>query len=239
MWFLGSLSYCYTYASIDQSFLGIQVYLDHLNRSFKFNPFPFSLWFIIDFRLQLQVYWLKFKILWTISIWINSWAKIELCAYISLDLREREGRLGGGISIDLIKYSTYGKKSWRGSNNANWENMYDMEEPQFDVVLPPKFYASFWAKDKNKVDGKQQAVENQDSPKLLYFEFVASEVCLEDACSCLDNEVKNNSVAFLKSIVGYFSLSLFLIFALFLVVIFVVLFEAGKDTGARSSPCFR
>ncbi|KAF3624856.1 hypothetical protein FXO38_30031 [Capsicum annuum] len=45
-------------------------------------------------------------------------------------------------------------------------------------------------KDKNKVDGKQQAVENQDSPKLLYFEFVASEVCLEDACSCLDNEAK-------------------------------------------------
>ncbi|EYU38670.1 hypothetical protein MIMGU_mgv1a021974mg, partial [Erythranthe guttata] len=37
---------------------------------------------------------------------------------------------------------------------------------------------------------KSQSPENRDGPKLLPFEFVALEACLEAACSCLDNEAR-------------------------------------------------
>lgn len=75
-------------------------------------------------------------------------------------------------------------------NNADWTNLYDLEEPQSEAVSPPNFSASFRAKDENKADGKQQPGENRDGPKLLPFEFVALEACLEAACSCLDNEAR-------------------------------------------------
>lgn len=52
--------------------------------------------------------------------------------------------------------------------------------------------------DENKSDGKQLTGENRDGPKLLPFEFVALEACLEAACSCLDNEVEHNSIALIK-----------------------------------------
>lgn len=40
-----------------------------------------------------------------------------------------------------------------------------------------------------KADGREKSVENRDGPRLLPFEFVALEACLEAACSCLDSEV--------------------------------------------------
>lgn len=86
------------------------------------------------------------------------------------------------------------KEAGGGCDNADWTNLYDLEEPQSGAVSPPNLSASFRAKDENKADGKQQAGENRDGPKLLPFEFVALEACLEAACSCLDNEVKNNSI---------------------------------------------
>ena len=42
--------------------------------------------------------------------------------------------------------------------------------------------------EERKTDGKQTP-ETQDGLKLLPFEFIALEACLEAACSCLDNEV--------------------------------------------------
>lgn len=42
--------------------------------------------------------------------------------------------------------------------------------------------------EEGKTDGKQ-ALENRDGLKVLPFEFVALEACLEAACSCLENEV--------------------------------------------------
>lgn len=39
-----------------------------------------------------------------------------------------------------------------------------------------------------KVEGKHD-VESQDGSKVLPFEFVALEACLEAACSCLENDV--------------------------------------------------
>ncbi|CAN4112082.1 unnamed protein product [Withania somnifera] len=85
--------------------------------------------------------------------------------------------------------ATKSQEAGGGGNNTDWTNLYDLEEPQ-SVVSPPNFSASFRAKDENKADGKQQAGENRDGPKLLPFEFVALEACLEAACSCLDNEAR-------------------------------------------------
>lgn len=36
---------------------------------------------------------------------------------------------------------------------------------------------------------EKQGLENPDGSKILPFEFVALEACLEAACSCLENEV--------------------------------------------------
>ena len=41
------------------------------------------------------------------------------------------------------------------------------------------------------MDGKQD-LENQDGLKVLPFEFIALEACLEAACSCLENEVSTS-----------------------------------------------
>ncbi|XP_009603566.1 magnesium transporter MRS2-3 [Nicotiana tomentosiformis] len=86
--------------------------------------------------------------------------------------------------------ATKSQEAGGGCDNADWTNLYDLEEPQSGAVSPPNLSASFRAKDENKADGKQQAGENRDGPKLLPFEFVALEACLEAACSCLDNEAR-------------------------------------------------
>jgi hypothetical protein len=39
--------------------------------------------------------------------------------------------------------------------------------------------------------GKQALLDDQDGMKVLPFEFVALEACLEAACSCLENEVNH------------------------------------------------
>ncbi|XP_060168058.1 magnesium transporter MRS2-3 [Lycium barbarum] len=86
--------------------------------------------------------------------------------------------------------ATKSQEAGGGCDNADWTNLYDLEEPQSEAVSPPNFSASFRANNENKADGKQQTGENRDGPKLLPFEFVALEACLEAACSCLDNEAR-------------------------------------------------
>ncbi|KAL6585490.1 Magnesium transporter MRS2-3 [Orobanche minor] len=73
-------------------------------------------------------------------------------------------------------------------DNADWTNLYDLEGPQ---STPPNYSKNFPIKEEaGKVEGKEQSVDNRDGPKLLPFEFVALEACLEAACSCLDNEAR-------------------------------------------------
>ncbi|XP_049403260.1 magnesium transporter MRS2-3 [Solanum stenotomum] len=86
--------------------------------------------------------------------------------------------------------ATKSQEAGGGGNNADWTNLYDLEEPQSEEVSPSNLSASFRSIDENKADGKQLAGENRDGPKLLPFEFVALEACLEAACSCLDNEAR-------------------------------------------------
>ncbi|KAL3623432.1 Magnesium transporter MRS2-3 [Castilleja foliolosa] len=76
-------------------------------------------------------------------------------------------------------------------DNADWTNLYDLEGSQSPPVNPPNYSNNFPSKEESgKLDGKEQSTENRDGPKLLPFEFVALEACLEAACSCLDNEAR-------------------------------------------------
>jgi len=75
--------------------------------------------------------------------------------------------------------------------NVDWANLYDLGEPQSRKVSPPTYSGIFLNKDEErKEDERQQVVEKRDGLKLLPFEFVALEACLEAACSCLDSEAR-------------------------------------------------
>ncbi|KAK9176597.1 hypothetical protein WN944_028614 [Citrus x changshan-huyou] len=78
--------------------------------------------------------------------------------------------------------------------DSNWTNLYDLEAPQSRTSSPRNFSRGFpQFEDENeerKEDGKQ-SLENRDGSNVLPFEFVALEACLEAACSCLENEVRD------------------------------------------------
>ncbi|KAK4437144.1 Magnesium transporter MRS2-3 [Sesamum alatum] len=73
-------------------------------------------------------------------------------------------------------------------NNAEWANLYNLQNPQLMTVVPHQNFPS--TNEEGNADGEQQAAENARGLKLLPFEFVALEACLEAACSSLDNEAK-------------------------------------------------
>ncbi|KAL0318360.1 UNVERIFIED_CONTAM: Magnesium transporter MRS2-3 [Sesamum angustifolium] len=73
-------------------------------------------------------------------------------------------------------------------NNAEWANLYNLQAPQLITVAPHQNFPSM--NEEGNADGEQQVAENARGLKLLPFEFVALEACLEAACSSLDNEAK-------------------------------------------------
>ncbi|GMQ01170.1 hypothetical protein CsSME_00047899 [Camellia sinensis var. sinensis] len=76
------------------------------------------------------------------------------------------------------------------ADDTDWTNLYDLVEPHSRLNSPQKLSGGFPPKDdEGKVDGKQ-TLEKQDALKVLPFEFIALEACLEAACSCLDNEAR-------------------------------------------------
>ncbi|CDP09701.1 unnamed protein product [Coffea canephora] len=85
----------------------------------------------------------------------------------------------------ILRHHQARSQEARGNgNDVDWSNLYDLEEPQSRNV-------SFRNKDEEgRTEGKQQNAENRDGLKLLPFEFVALEACLEAACSVLDNEAR-------------------------------------------------
>ncbi|KAL0440817.1 UNVERIFIED_CONTAM: Magnesium transporter MRS2-3 [Sesamum radiatum] len=74
-------------------------------------------------------------------------------------------------------------------NNAEWANLYNLQAPQLITVAPHQNFPS--TDEEGNADGEQQVAENARGLKLLPFEFVALEACLEAACSSLDNEVRD------------------------------------------------
>lgn len=74
--------------------------------------------------------------------------------------------------------------------DSSWNDLYDLEVPKSRGNSPRSFSGGFGETDEEgKLSGKQ-AIGNQDGLKVLPFEFVALEACLEAACSCLENEAR-------------------------------------------------
>lgn len=79
-------------------------------------------------------------------------------------------------------------------DDSNWNNTYASEEQKSTASSPINFSAGegFLQREDQNEDYKRdekQGLGNQNGSKVLPFEFVALEACLEAACSCLDNEV--------------------------------------------------
>ncbi|XP_076954817.1 magnesium transporter MRS2-3-like [Bidens hawaiensis] len=75
--------------------------------------------------------------------------------------------------------------------DTDWAHLYDLGEPRSREVSPPRV-------DTNNIPDGGQAVkadgkhsfDKRDGPKILPFEFIALEACLEAACSSLDSEAR-------------------------------------------------
>ncbi|WOG82555.1 hypothetical protein DCAR_0101720 [Daucus carota subsp. sativus] len=84
-------------------------------------------------------------------------------------------------------------KSREGGANSeitDWTSLYDLDDSQSRPASPSKLSRSFPKMDEDSEKDEKQALDNRDGLKLLPFEFIALEACLEAACSCLDNEAK-------------------------------------------------
>lgn len=84
-------------------------------------------------------------------------------------------------------------KAQEGNGDHSKTTPCRVEEPDFKGSIPEKSPVGFsHFEDCNegiKAEGKQ-GLENRDGSKVLPFEFVALEACLEAACSCLESEAK-------------------------------------------------
>ncbi|XP_058080357.1 magnesium transporter MRS2-3 isoform X2 [Magnolia sinica] len=98
--------------------------------------------------------------------------------------------------VRLHHATTKNQEGMISGGDADWANAYDSEEPRSSMVSPRRSdnlnYSGDFPRyqetdEKNKADGKP-GFEN--GPRVLPFEFIALEACLEAACSCLDNEAR-------------------------------------------------
>lgn len=84
------------------------------------------------------------------------------------------------------------KESGGDSNKGVWTDFYNSEqEPQPMADGSDQIYTGHFH-DKNgdrNADREQQVGDNAHGLKILPFEFVALEACLDATCSCLDDEV--------------------------------------------------
>lgn len=76
-------------------------------------------------------------------------------------------------------------------DDPSWPNMYDLEGQQSRHSTPKSSdgLSPFEDQTEESRENGKQSLENRDGSKVLPFEFVALEACLEAACSCLENEV--------------------------------------------------
>lgn len=93
----------------------------------------------------------------------------------------------------LFYHHQASKAQEANTDDLGWENL-DSEGQHDSRAISPEIFrqSSLWFRGRDgegKADEKQD-VGNRDRSKVLPFEFVALEACLEAACSCLDNEAK-------------------------------------------------
>ncbi|CAK7330201.1 unnamed protein product [Dovyalis caffra] len=92
-----------------------------------------------------------------------------------------------------LVFHYHATKAQEGNGDHSKANPYLAEEPESNGSSPennPEDFPHF--EDHNegvKAEGKE-GLENRDGSKVLPFEFVALEACLEAACSCLESEAK-------------------------------------------------
>ncbi|KAE8008133.1 hypothetical protein FH972_004673 [Carpinus fangiana] len=99
----------------------------------------------------------------------------------------------GELQRRLIRHYNATTAQENGGDDTNWSNLYDLGEPQSRTGSPQDFSGGFPQFQDQDEEGKaemKQVLDNQDGLKVLPFEFVALEACLEAACSCLENEAK-------------------------------------------------
>lgn len=73
--------------------------------------------------------------------------------------------------------------------NADWTEGYDKEEPESKMKSSPHDFGEDQDVDEKVEGGEKSGLVSSNGPKVLPFEFIALESCLEAACSCLENEV--------------------------------------------------
>ncbi|CAK9315707.1 unnamed protein product [Citrullus colocynthis] len=90
----------------------------------------------------------------------------------------------------VLRHHQATKASQEGvGDDSNWRNLYDLEEPRSRTQSPPNSYQGFpQAEEEEGKENMKQSLENREGLKVLPFEFVALEACLEAACSCLESE---------------------------------------------------
>ncbi|GJV02389.1 magnesium transporter MRS2-3-like protein [Tanacetum coccineum] len=78
----------------------------------------------------------------------------------------------------------------RVDGDTDWTHLYDLGDPRSRDVSPTRVATNIPESGHEvKTDGKH-SFDRRDGPKLLPFEFVALEACLEAACGSLDNEAR-------------------------------------------------
>ncbi|RZC44407.1 hypothetical protein C5167_037348 [Papaver somniferum] len=89
--------------------------------------------------------------------------------------------------------ATKSQEGRASGDEEEWAGLYDLEETRSRSMSPSNYSGRFWpvhdTEEGGKMDGKS-GLEIREKPKVLPFEFVALEACLEAACSCLDNEAR-------------------------------------------------
>uniref|UniRef100_A0A2P2KNJ5 Uncharacterized protein n=1 Tax=Rhizophora mucronata TaxID=61149 RepID=A0A2P2KNJ5_RHIMU len=86
-----------------------------------------------------------------------------------------------------------------GNGNGSRTRLNDSGEIQSQVASPGNSQRGFSQSQDHDERDKQfgkRGFESQDGFKVLPFEFVALEACLEAACSCLENEVSTHTTCF-------------------------------------------
>ncbi|PON66326.1 Magnesium transporter [Trema orientale] len=91
----------------------------------------------------------------------------------------------------LVRHHQATKAREENGDDSNWTNLYDMEDPQSRGHSPQNAgFPQLLDRDDEGKGERKEGLQNQDGLKILPFEFVALEACLEAACSCLESEAR-------------------------------------------------
>ncbi|XP_071691678.1 magnesium transporter MRS2-3-like [Rutidosis leptorrhynchoides] len=90
----------------------------------------------------------------------------------------------------ILRHHHASKQEGMVDGDNDWTHLYDLGESRSREVSPPRAAESVPESGHEvKADGKH-SFDKRDGPKLLPFEFISLEACLEAACGSLDNEAR-------------------------------------------------